>query len=226
MKKLTAPENPIFNQLRRQRWSPTFDCKDLKTPWVHRAKVPTGREIRKFQRIENAAEALGEIYPGCSIFGITKGQFSLISLITAILDKTGPAHLFVSTWTASGSDLTDAFKLLSSGQLLSCRFLVDHTFQRRKPAFAAKIRELFGIEAVRVTRNHAKFSLIRNASWDLVLKTSMNLNFNPRLEDFDLQDDPALAVYLQDFVDEIFCRRKKTDISDAPSKNEKRFLKL
>ena len=31
--------------------------------------------------VGTAAEALGEIYPGCAIFGITKGQFSLIDYL-------------------------------------------------------------------------------------------------------------------------------------------------
>ena len=177
-------------------------------------------------RQETAAEVIGELYPGCAIFGITKGQFSLIELIGAILDQTGPADIFISTWTAAGADLSDAHELLKSGKLLSIRFLVDHTFQRRKPAFAAKIRDLFGIESIRVTRNHAKFCLIRNGEWDIVLKTSMNLNSNPRLEDFDIQDDVGLANFLQSLMDEIFGRLKPKYLFDACKDNENRFRKI
>lgn len=219
---LKPSENPIFDKIQ----DPTFDPKDLKSPYSHRGKVKTTREIKKLMRQQTAKEAIGELYPGCSIFGITKGQFSLIELISVILDQTGPANLFISTWTAAGADLTDAFNLIQSGKLLSCRFLVDHTFQRRRPAFAAKIRELFGAESVRVTRNHAKFSLIYNDQWNLVLKTSMNLNFNPRLEDFDIQDDPELAKFLLDLMDEIFKRITPKAILDNSFKNENRFKKL
>jgi hypothetical protein len=220
MSKLSPRKNPLLVQ---KKFDPVFDCKTLKTPGAVCTNAPTAREIRKLSRLENATDVLGQIYPGCAIFGITKGQFSLIELIAAILDQTGPAHWFCSTWTAAGADLTDAAQLLQSGKLLSIRFLVDHTFQRRKPAFAAKIRELFGIESVRVTRNHAKFSLIRNDQWNIVLKTSMNLNHNPRLEDFDVQDDPVLANYLQQLSDEIFARLKPKYLFDRFKENEARF---
>lgn len=224
--KLAPSQNPLFGAAPEVKNSLVFNCEDLKSPYTVRSKAPDARQIRKLMRAETAREALGKIYPGCAIFGITKGQFSLIELISEILGQTGPAHVFVSTWTAAGADLNDAFELIESGKMLSARFLVDHTFQRRKPAFAARIRELFGADAVRVTRNHAKFCLIRNEKWHLVLKTSMNLNFNPRLEDFDLQDDPVLADFLEGIMTEIFGRFKKTDIDDPTPLNERRFEKL
>ena len=132
----------------------------------------------------------------------------------------------MSTWTAAGADLTDAFKLLETGKLKSCRFLVDQTFQQRKPAFAAKIRELFGIESVRVTRNHAKFSLIKNDKWNLVLKTSMNLNFNPRLEDFDLQDSKELSDFLQGLMDEIYDRIPPRSLGMSMHGEKERFERI
>ena len=217
---------PRINPILKAMSDPSFDQSKIETPFSVRGKVPTAREVKKAMRTATAKEAIGNLYPGCAIFGITKGQFSLIELIFAILEQTGPADVFCSTWTAAGADLTEAFDLLKSGKMRSCRFLVDHTFQRRKPAFAAKIRELFGAEAVRVTRNHAKFCLIRNESWSIVLKTSMNLNTNPRLEDFDIQDDPALADFLQALMDEIFKRIKPKALFDSNMANERRFKRL
>ena len=228
---LKLRQNEIFKKIEivkksNQTFNPVFKCEDLKHPYCFKGKIPDSREIKKLFRAETATEAIGSIYPNCSIFGVTKGQFSLIELISVLLDQTGPAHLIVSTWTAAGADLNDAFALIESGKLLSVRFIVDHTFQRRQPAFAARIRELFGLDAIRVTRNHCKFSLIRNDKWNLVLKTSMNFNFNPRLENFDISDDVALAEFLQGIVDEIFNRVKKEAISDPIMVNEKRFESL
>lgn len=221
---LVPRKNPLlFN---KPKADPVVNPKNINSPWSVAGSAPTAAEIRKFMRLETAREALGVIYPGCSIFGITKGQFSLVELIKAIIEQTGPAHMFISTWTTSGKHLDEAHEFIEGGAWLSCRFLLDHTFQRRKPAFAARLRELFGIDSVRVTRNHAKFVLIRNDNWNLVLKTSMNLNFNPRLEHFDILDDVAQADFLEDLMDDIFNKRKETDINDPSHLNEKRFLKL
>ena len=224
--KLEPRQNPLFKTAADGQGETVIDAKNLKTPYTVKGKTATAMQIRKLLRKETAAEAIGDLYPECSIFGITKGQFSLIELISVILKQTGPADVFLSTWTAAGGDLTEAHGFLKSGTMRRFRCLVDATFQRRKPAFAAKIRELFGIESIRVTRNHAKFCLIRNEKWDLVITTSMNLNTNPRLEDFFIQDNIKLADFLQGLMDEIFDRIKPKSLYDTSKANEEIYKKL
>ena len=55
-----------------------------------------------------------------------------------------------------------------------------------------------------MSKNHAKFLLVRNASWNVVVRTSMNLNENRRFETVELSDDAGLAAFLEGFVDEVF----------------------
>lgn len=224
---LTPPKNPILERLKRdQEFKPSFDVTTLKTPYTHRGKVRSNREYKKFLRTETAMEALGQLYPGCSIFGITKGQFSLTDLITATLAQIGPAHLFISTWTANIENLNALESSLAAGRVLSVRFLVDHTFSRRKPESAAVIRERFGRKNIRVTRNHSKFVLMDNEKWKIVITTTMNLNMNPRLEHFVVEDNPDLAAYLMDLMDEIFQIRRPSDIDYPSYMNESRFVSL
>ena len=223
---LKPAQNPLFDLRPADAGDMVIDAKKLKSPYTVKGKTASAMEIRKLLRKQTAAQAIGQLYPQCSIFGITKGQFSLVELIAVILQQTGPADVFLSTWTAAGGDLTEAHGFIESGAMRSFRCLVDNTFQRRKPAFAARIRELFGIEAIRVTRNHAKFCLIRNEKWSIVINTSMNLNSNPRLEDFLIQDNAALADFLQNIMDAIFKRIKPRHLYDSCKDNEERFKKL
>ncbi|GAF71785.1 unnamed protein product [marine sediment metagenome] len=211
--------NPLFNLDK----GIVFDAQKLEIPYSHKGRVPDKRELKKALRCKTAAEAIGQLYSGCAIFGITKGQFSLVELISAISDQTGPVTAFISTWTASGNDMQDFFGYLESGKIKSVRFLVDFTFQRRHPGAAARMRELFGIESVRVTKNHAKFCLFRNDIWNIVLTSSMNMNFNPRLEHFDIQDDVGMADYLQTLMDEIFVRLKPKNMFLGIMDNTRRF---
>lgn len=203
MVSVQKPENPLLFK-DGESAAPSFDASILQIPFAHRGRVPTKREFRKAFRGESARSALGELYSGCSIFGLTKGQFSLIDLVTAITEQTGPVSAFFSTWTAANADVSDVFAMVESGVLLDCRFMVDYTFQRRQPELAHRLRELFGGDSVRVTSNHAKFVLLMNDEWSVVVKTSMNLNMNPRIEDFDVADDPALAGYLLDLLNEVW----------------------
>jgi hypothetical protein len=169
------------------------------------------RDIRDLRRKETAAEAVAGLdLDGREIFGLTKGQFSLIDMIEAVLQRTGPARLSISTWTAAGTDVSTTLDLIASGRVTAARWLVDLTFTRRCPQLAARIRQAFGPEAIRVSKNHAKFTLIENGTWRVVIRTSMNLNHNPRLEDFTVAHDPDLADFLAAALDDLWKTQRRS----------------
>jgi len=189
---------------------------------IERARIK--REIRDATRGETAKQALGTIKPGCEIFGFTKGQFSFVDLLDAILWQTGPADVVVATWTAASADLTRVKAWLTSDRLLSCRFMVDFSFERRQPAFCATMRECFGDDAIRVTVTHAKFAIIRAKKRALVVRTSMNLNHNPRFENFEISDDPKLARFLDTIIAEVWKTQSAGEgFENRPSENKRQF---
>lgn len=172
--------------------------------YVTKRELKQSRKIMRSFRYSHAKEAVGDIQPGCEIFGLTGGQFSLIDLMIHCLNTTGPAGITISTWTAANADLQFAHSLLSSGQIRSMRFLIDTSFQARQPLYCQALRERFGDDCIRITKNHCKFVIIENGSWHLVIRTSMNLNLNRRLESFEISDDSRLSQHLNTFVDFIF----------------------
>lgn len=180
------------------------------TKRVLKRDTMSGRVVRRALAAKNVGEAVGAIDHGCEIYGLTKGQWSLIDLIEHCLSATGPADVVVSTWTAANADITFANALFKNGLLRSLRFLVDFSFPSRQPAYCAALREAFGDDAIRLTRNHAKFVLIVNDEWSLVVRTSMNLNENRRLENFEISDSPEMATFLVEVVDEIFREQGET----------------
>lgn len=169
-----------------------------------RGRSTVKRDIRRAIAAKTAAEAIGELTPGCEIFGLSKGQFSLVDIMRHCLEASGPADVLVSTWTAANADLGFAYELLRSGSIRSMRFVVDFSFPTRQPEYAAALRERFGDDCVRVTKTHAKFVVVRNESWSLVIRSSMNLNENRRLESFEVSDCPAMADWLETVVNELF----------------------
>lgn len=170
---------------------------------IDRATKPRRRVLRTINAA-TAAEAVGPITHGIEVYGLSKGQFSLIELIDHILQATGPADLTISTWTAAGADLAHAHALLGSGHVRTARWLVDYSFPSRQPAYCAQLRQRFGDDSIRCTANHAKFVLIRNETWDVVLRTSMNLNLNRRLESFEISEDRDLADWLDTVATDAF----------------------
>lgn len=171
---------------------------------VHRRDSQVTRRVVRDIQASTAGAAIGPITPGCEIFGVNKGQFSLVDIIAWCLDATGPADVAVSTWTAANADLGFAYRMLGDGRIKSLRFVVDFSFPTRQPEYAAALRERFGAGAIRVTKTHAKFVTIRNDQWNIVIRSSMNLNENRRLETFEVSDDVGMADFLDSLIDELW----------------------
>jgi hypothetical protein len=173
------------------------------TAATYRRADPVRRQIRKFKD-GTATQAIGELAPGCDIFVLTFGQFSLIDALCAIVAQTGPAHVTLSTWTAAHADLERAETLVSTAKIRNMRWIVDRSFEQRMPHYCRAMRKLFGHDCIRGIKSHAKWAIIRNEQWNIVMRTSMNMNHNPRLENLEISDDAAFAEFFQSIADEIF----------------------
>jgi hypothetical protein len=166
---------------------------------------PRAAEFRA-DGVAEAAKLLSGFAPGCRVIGLTMGQFSLLDLIKATLNKTGPAHVALSTWTMGIRDAENANFLVDRGLLLSLTLLVDRSFPTRQPEYCARIVEMFGADSIRMTQTHAKFALIENDEYGVAIRSSMNLNRNPRFEQFDLDDDRSIVAFFRSHMVDIFER--------------------
>jgi len=182
---------------------------------AYRRVIGPGVRLVRAAKTGAAREALGELVPGCEVYVLTFGQFSLIDAICAIVEQTGAADVCIATWTAAAADLTRAAALLEQSAVRSMRWVVDRSFESRQPAFTRQMRAMFGDASIRVTSTHAKFLTVTNEKWNLAVRTSMNLNQNPRLETLELSDDPGLCGFLVKVVDSIFAEAAAGDF-EAP----------
>ncbi|ADV47065.1 hypothetical protein Nitsa_1820 [Nitratifractor salsuginis DSM 16511] len=170
-------------------------------PKTHRKK--SKREIR-MERTASASVAIGEIEHGQDVFILTYGQFSLIDALIAILRQTGPADVIMSTWTAAAAHLDKTAAMMEDKNIRSLKMIVDRSFRTRQPKYFARMIELFGEECFREITTHAKFLVVKNDEWNIVVRTSMNLNENPRLENLEISDDKNFADFFIKIADSIF----------------------
>lgn len=143
-----------------------------------------------------AALAVGPIAPGFHRFFLSNGAISPVDVVAYVLGVTGPADVTITTWTIGPGEAAAAWRLVGDGRIRSFRLLVDASLSRREPAYLSAVVDRFGAASVRLARCHAKIAVIRNASWSVVLRGSANWTRAPRLEFYEVSDDPALADYL------------------------------
>lgn len=175
---------------------------------IRMAKRRKKRAVYRYFNKESAVRAIEGWGKDEELFGFTKGQFSMVDLLEAVLERTGEADVVVSTWTAASQDLQRCLLFLQKDLARTMLWLVDLSFERRVPEFALRLKEMFGEASVRIIPSHCKFMLVRNKDWHIVIQTSMNLNHNPRLENFWICDDKDFYGSYYELVDMIFDLQK------------------
>lgn len=146
------------------------------------------RRVRASESFKTATECIGEIVPGLAIFAITRGQFSMIDAILACLDQVGPASLSLWTWTVAEYEIECLERLRNDNRLTNGRMIIDHGARNKNAELIKQWKSTFGGDSVRYVVNHSKIACIQNDKFKLLLRGSMNLNFNPRFEQFDLTE--------------------------------------
>lgn len=175
---------------------------------------------------DNAKQVVQKIEPNFRILGLTNGQFSLIDLIKATLDKVGKADVVVVTWSAGIKDANQVAWMKNSNLLNSFTLITDHSYVNRQKAYAVALDDLFGSENIRTSEIHAKFTLIKNENWNIVIRTSMNLNANKTCESFEMDDDLDIYNFYYSFVEHIFNNQPAGMVADttAAQKNMNSFF--
>lgn len=164
------------------------------------------RHFNHEMRGESASRCIGAIEPGCEIFGITKGDFSMIDILRHVMSEIGPCRIDIGTWTAAAADIQIAFDLLKSDDILGMRWIVDRSFPQRQERYYMALLERFGQDCVRLARFHAKFILMENDRFSVAIRTSMNLNLNRRIEFYEISEGTEISGFLREIVDYHFAQ--------------------
>lgn len=151
-----------------------------------------------------AFDAVRNFKKDCRLIGLTKGQFSLVDLMVAVIDRIGDCDVILSTWSAGLRDAEVLRSLIETKRVTGFAMLVDRSFSSRHTNYAEAIERKFGKGAIRTTNTHAKFVLLKNKEYSVTIKTSMNLNHNPRFETFDIDECEQIYSFFKSHVDELF----------------------
>ncbi|MBP8176277.1 MAG: hypothetical protein KAX77_00810 [Xanthomonadales bacterium] len=149
------------------------------------------RRKRAVESFKTAADCIGTLEPGAALFAITRGQFSMIDAALACLDQTGPADVSIWTWTVAEYEIECMQRLRTDGRIRSATLVIDHGARNKNAGLIRQWKSTFGADSVRYVVNHSKIVTISNDRFRLLLRGSMNLNFNPRFEQFDLTEGGA-----------------------------------
>lgn len=111
---------------------------------------------------------------------ITDGTWSLYELIGYLLDYTGPADVFLTSFSISDDSLRFLFHLKEQNMIKSLTGLFDASLRKTKTPMLYFAKSVF--DNFRLTLNHSKIVLIAGQNFNLTVFASANLGRNRRIE--------------------------------------------
>lgn len=188
----------------KRRRGDEFLPEDIKSPDI--ASASSADRGLMIAKTEGAPSIFSDFRSGECRAGINKGQFAAWEILAAALDLTGPADVVVATWSTNGEAIKDLARLRSEGRIKNLRLVLDNSLRSREPEYFQILMSALGNDCIRTTRTHAKWCVLTNDRWNIVIRGSMNFGAVPRLEYFEVSDDRKLAEFLNAIADELFLR--------------------
>jgi hypothetical protein len=183
-------------------------------------KKPTAAKASRVANALNArttaADCIGPVEKGMSIFAVTRGQISMIDVVGHLIDCMERPSISVWTWCIADYEVESFERLLRDGRLAGGRLIVDRSAEQRNVELIDRWRDKFGPESVRVCMNHAKIATVWDANYRVLARGSMNLNFNPRFEQFDVSEGDDAFSLVHEIENEIpilprLCARREAE---------------
>lgn len=151
---------------------------------------------------KRVAEVIGPIVPGKIIHYKTKGKWSTHQVLAYLLSVTGPAAVYLSTYTASEDPIRYIVQSLQQGLITDLHCVFDYRIRTYNAAAFQLIQA--NCSNIGLVKNHSKVLVVQNDEWQLTAITSSNLNNNSRVEVGVLFTDPETAQFHRDWIlDEI-----------------------
>lgn len=141
-----------------------------KRPWL----------MVSFESYAKFAQDFSTISPDCDYHIINHGSWSMHEFLLFLINKfTGPASLWITTWSISEKVIQQLVAAKMSGNIVSINFLFDYRVKKYRPAAYYLAEKHFNC---RLTSCHAKVTVIKGEKMDLTIVGSANYTRNNRIE--------------------------------------------
>lgn len=121
-----------------------------------------------------------EIKPGNFIEFCTAGEFSMHQLLQYLLTISGPANVYLSTWTIKEEPARVLHALKKSGKIKNLYCVLDYRIRTQDAKHFHFIESI--LTGYVLTKCHAKVIAIEGVRANMAVVSSANMSNNPRIE--------------------------------------------
>ncbi len=147
---------------------------------------------------EKLHQVFGKVIDGQSVHYASLGDWSTHDLLFFLLEQTGPARVYFTTWAISEYAIRQLYQFIEHGLILELKGIFDYRNGIRKPAELQFLKKI--TTDIKAAKCHAKVTVIENDNWGISVVGSANYTRNPRIEAGVLCCDKAVAVFHRDWI--------------------------
>jgi hypothetical protein len=160
-----------------------FDIGEIKKPDIKSKslskKTPVKRSSVLGKRYDKCRSVVGDLEDCTSIHYVSMGEWSSHDLLYHILKQTGPANVYMATWSIAEVAVRLMIEWAEKDMVKDFYGVLDWRVKVRRP----KIYELLKYNyKLRLTTCHAKVFIIEGENISVSVVGSANFTNNPRIE--------------------------------------------
>ena len=147
---------------------------------------------------EKLHQVFGKVIDGQSVHYASLGDWSTHDLLFFLLEQTGPARVYFTTWAISEYAIRQLYQFIEHGLILELKGIFDYRNGIRKPAELQFLQKI--TTDIKAAKCHAKVTVIENDNWGISVVGSANYTRNPRIEAGVLCCDKTVAAFHRDWI--------------------------
>ena len=147
---------------------------------------------------EKLHQVFGKVVDGQSVHYASLGDWSTHDLLFFLLEQTGPARVYFTTWAISEYAIRQLYGFIEHGLILELKGIFDYRNGIRKPAELQFLQKI--TTDIKAAKCHAKVTVIENDHWGISVVGSANYTRNPRIEAGVLCCDKTVAAFHRDWI--------------------------
>ena len=147
---------------------------------------------------EKLLQVFGKVIEGQSVHYASRGDWSTHDLLFFLLEQTGPAKVYFTTWAISEYAIRQLYGFIEHGLILELKGIFDYRNGIRKPAELQFLQKI--TTDIKAAKCHAKVTVIENDRWGISVVGSANYTRNPRIEAGVLCCDKTVATFHRDWI--------------------------
>ncbi|MDD4554003.1 MAG: hypothetical protein PHP04_07380 [Bacteroidales bacterium] len=147
---------------------------------------------------EKLHQVFGQVAQNQSVHYVSLGDWSTHDLLFFLLERTGPARVYFTTWAISEYAIRQLYQFIEQGLILELKGIFDYRNGIRKPAELQFLQKI--TTDIKAAKCHAKVTVIENDHWGISVVGSANYTRNPRIEAGVLCCDKVVAAFHRDWI--------------------------